>query len=133
MFYFLWHDNPGDKRPDGGGPFDVSKILARDPEALNHPASPLWGPLGTYHYWAEPLYGYYQSNDPWVIRRHAQLLAAAGVDTLIFDTTNAVTYPPVYRQDLRVFIADAPGGQPHPSDRVHGQYQGRRNRASDLP
>ena len=27
-----------------------------------------------------------------VLRRHANLLADAGIDTLIFDTTNAVTY-----------------------------------------
>ncbi len=56
-----------------------------------------------YHYWAEPLYGYYRSTDPWVIRRHAQLLSAAGIDTLIFDTTNAVTYPHVYRKICAVF------------------------------
>ena len=56
-----------------------------------------------YHYWAEPLYGYYFSADPWVLRRHAQLLSAAGIDVLIFDTTNAVTYPEVYRQLCDVF------------------------------
>ena len=43
------------------------------------------------HYWGEPLYGDYLSTDPWVIRRHAQLLSAAGIDTLIFDTTNGGT------------------------------------------
>ena len=32
-----------------------------------------------YHYWGEPQYGYYLSADPWVLRRHAQLLADAGV------------------------------------------------------
>ena len=120
IFYFLWHDNPGGKRPDGDGPFDVSKILPRDPDALNHPTSPLWGPQGTYHYWAEPLYGYYQSNDPWVIRRHAQLLSAAGIHTLIFDATNAVTYRRVYRQICEVFIEMRQAGSRTPSDRVHG-------------
>jgi hypothetical protein len=34
IFYFLWHDNHGGKRPDGDGPYDVAKILARDPDAL---------------------------------------------------------------------------------------------------
>ena len=103
MFYFLWHDNSGGRRPDGDGPYDVSKILAHEPNALKQPTSPLWGPVGMYHYWAEPLYGYYRSTDPWVIRRHAQLLSAAGIDTLIFDTTNAVTYPHVYRKICAVF------------------------------
>jgi hypothetical protein len=103
IFYFLWHDNHGGKRAAGDGPYDVSKILARDPGAVNHPASPLWGPIGMYHYWAEPLYGYYLSTDQWVIQRHAQLLADAGIDTLIFDTTNAVTYPHVYHKICDVF------------------------------
>ncbi len=57
-----------------------------------------------YHYWGEPLYGYYQSTDPWVIRRHARLLADAGVDTLIFDTTNTETYPDVYSRLCEVFL-----------------------------
>ncbi len=77
--------------------------MDRLPDALHRPDSPLWGPRGMYHYWAEPLYGYYFSADPWVLRRHAQLLSAAGIDVLIFDTTNAVTYPEVYRQLCSVF------------------------------
>ena len=103
MFYFLWHDTRAGKRPDGDGPYDIAKILARDPDALRHPGSKLWGPVGMYHYWAEPLYGYYLSTDPWVIRRHARLLSDAGVNTLIFDTTNAETYPDVYFKLCEVF------------------------------
>jgi hypothetical protein len=26
--------------------------------------------FGESHYWGEPLYGYYDSADPWVLRRH---------------------------------------------------------------
>ena len=37
------------------------------------------------------------------IRRHANLLADAGVDTVIFDTTNRRTYPEVYRVICRVW------------------------------
>ncbi len=103
LFYFLWHDNSNGKPPAGSGPYDVAKILATQPDALKHPESPLWGPVGMYHYWSEPLYGYYKSADPWVLRRHAQLLAAAGIDVLIFDTTNAVTYPDVYQALCTVF------------------------------
>ena len=103
MFYFLWHDNRAGKRPEGDGPYNISTILARDPDATHHPRSALWGPIGMYHYWGEPLYGYYQSTDPWVIRRHARLLADAGVDTLIFDTTNKETYPDVYCRLCEVF------------------------------
>jgi hypothetical protein len=102
IFYFLTHTE-GRGRAGGDGPRDIAKIIAKDPDALRHPDSPLWGPAGTSHYWGEPLYGYYQSTDPWVLRRHAQLLSAAGVDTLIFDTTNAATYPDVYGKLCEVF------------------------------
>jgi hypothetical protein len=103
IFYFLCHDNRGGKSPNWDGPYDVSRILATDPDALKKPDSPLWGPIGMSHYWGEPLYGYYLSMDPWVLRRHAELLSDAGVDTLIFDTTNAVTYTPVFMELCRVF------------------------------
>ena len=104
LFYFLWHNDSRGKPPAGSGPYDVSRILAQ--RARRAPTSRLaaLGPdRGMYHYWAEPLYGYYFSADPWVFRRHAQLLSAAGIDVLIFDTTNAVTYPEVYRQLCAVF------------------------------
>jgi hypothetical protein len=115
MFYFLWHNDPGVKNPATRRPYDLSRILARDPEAMRHPNSPLWGAMGVYHYWAEPLYGYYQSADPWVLRRHAQLLSSAGIDVLIFDATNTETYPEVYRglcsvfQDVRKAGGRTPG------------------------
>lgn len=103
IFYFLWHDNPGGRSPHWEGPYDIGRILQADPEALKNPRSPYWGPVGMYHYWGEPLYGYYRSDDPWVLRRHAHLLADAGVDTLIFDTTNAVTYTPTFLKLCEVF------------------------------
>jgi hypothetical protein len=103
IFYFLWHDNRGGKNPTGDGPYDIDRILKADPAAAQKSQSPLWGPLGMYHYWGEPLYGYYLSEDPWVLRRHAHLLADAGIDTLIFDTTNAVTYRNVYMKLCEVF------------------------------
>lgn len=103
IFYFLWHQHAEVRQTGGEGPYDVAKILKADPDALRKPDSPLWGPIGTYHYWAEPLFGYYRSQDPWVLRRHAMLLADAGIDTLIFDATNALTYPEIYRALCDVF------------------------------
>lgn len=114
MFYFLWHNDRRGRPPAGSGPYDVARIFARDPDALRHPDSPLWGPRGMYHYWAEPLYGYYFAADPWVLRRHAQLLSAAGIDVLIFDTTNAVTYPQVYSALCTVFAAMRTAGDRTP-------------------
>ncbi len=102
IFYFLWHDQRHGESPSGG-PYDIAKILAQDSGALQKPDSPLWGPIGMFHYWGEPLYGYYLSDDVWVLRRHAELLAAAGIDTLIFDTTNAQTYRDTYLKLCQVF------------------------------
>jgi hypothetical protein len=97
IFYFLTHQEQ-DTRV-----FDVSRILKADPDAMKHPDSSLWGGIGAAHYWGEPLFGYYRSDDPWVLRRHAILLADAGVDTLIFDTTNAATYRSNYMKLCEVF------------------------------
>ena len=56
---------------------------------------------GTVRFWGEPLYGYYNSADVWVIRRHLALLTMAGVDFLVFDTTNAVTYDGVVSKIIK--------------------------------
>lgn len=96
IFYFTWQSTEiRQGRPDGR-PFNVAEIFAQEPDALRKPASPLWGPIGVYHFWAEPLLGYYANDDPWVLRRHAQWLADAGVDALILDATNAQTYRDIY-------------------------------------
>lgn len=50
---------------------------------------PQYGPVHTDHFWGKPIYDYYRNTDTYVIRRHATLLYNAGVDVIIFDTTNA--------------------------------------------
>lgn len=102
ILYSPWHDHHYGKPGSGEGPTDISKLLARDPDVLRKPESPLWKGYWAC-YWGEPLYGYYSCTDPWVLRRHAQLLADAGIDTLIFDVTNAQTYPDVYHKMGEVF------------------------------
>jgi hypothetical protein len=113
IFYFLTHtEGPRNGHPEE--PLNIANILAKDPDALSKPTSPVWGGNAESHYWGEPLYGYYHSADPWVLRRHAQLLADAGVDVMIFDTTNAVSYPEVYLEVLKTFqeVRDAGGHTP---------------------
>lgn len=97
-FYFLWMGQHGTD-----GPYDVTKILAADPDAMKKPDSPLWGPLHKFHHWGEPLFGYYFSDDAWVLRKHAQMLADAGVDMIVFDVTNQFTYKKCYMELCRVF------------------------------
>src|ERR1051325_5877380 len=98
IFYFLWHGAHVQ-----GGPFDVTKILATDPDAMQKPNSPLWGPLHAPHHWGESLFGYYLTDDEGVLRKHAQMLADAGADVVIFDVTNQLTYRDYYRALLRVW------------------------------
>jgi len=81
MFYFNWHAAFGTKQVH-----DISKILAANP------TNPQWGPVQAAHYWGEPRFGYYRPDDPWIIRKHVQMLTDAGVDMLIMDVTNALTY-----------------------------------------
>lgn len=98
IFYFLWLGEHIQ-----GGPFDVTRILAADPDSLSKPKSPLWGPLHAPHHWGESLFGYYLTDDDSVLRKHAQMLSDAGVDVVIFDVTNQVTYREWYRALLRVW------------------------------
>jgi len=101
MFYFLWHDQLG----AGHGPFDVSKILASDPKAMQKTTSPPWGPLFAAHHWSESIFGYYLGDDAFVLRKHAQMLTDAGVDLIVFDTSNGPTYPRNYTKLFEVFHA----------------------------
>ena len=86
MFYFLWHGESGQTT------YDVTKLLRENPEALWDTSGPEESPVGRFHYWGEPLFGYYNSTDPWVARKHAEMLSSADIDFLVFDTTNAVAY-----------------------------------------
>jgi len=97
LFYFLWLGEHG-----RGKPLDISAITAAHPDAGAHPEAPYWGSVGTYHHWGEPFYGYYYSDDEWVVRRHVKLILQAGVDFLFFDTTNAVIYEENAKRVMRV-------------------------------
>ena len=60
MFYFLWLGQHG-----SAGPYDITKILAQDPKAIDEPNNPLWGGLGVPHHWGESVFGFYVSDDEW--------------------------------------------------------------------
>lgn len=76
IFYWTWHT------PDRRGPNDNTKILAQAKGPIVN-----WPAGGDYH-WGEPELGYYVMTDPFVIRKHASMLSDAGVDVILFDTTN---------------------------------------------
>jgi hypothetical protein len=98
VFYFLWLGQAGD-----AGPFDITRILVRDPTAIRNPTNPLWGPELAPHHWGESLFGHYRSDDESVLRKHAQMLTDAGVDMIVFDVTNQLTYPRSWKALCRVF------------------------------
>ena len=89
IFYYIWQGQHGTAL------YDISKILAQNP--------PPWGPAGAFHFRSEPLYGYYKSDDEWVMRKNAQMLADAGVDVIFLDNTNATTYRDIYLKLCRVY------------------------------
>lgn len=99
MFYFLWC---GADKGWRHKPYDISKITSADPDAGYKPSSEVWGGIGTMHYWGEPFYGYYFSEDEWVIRKHMKLLMQADIDFLFFDVTNGPIYEENAKKVMRV-------------------------------
>jgi len=106
IFYFLWLGRHGE-----AGPFDISKILAEDPGAMKDPGHRLWGPMHAPHHWGESVFGYYVAEDEAVLAKHAQMLADAGIDTVVFDVTNQLTYPESWRPLCRVWDRIRRSGQ----------------------
>ena len=87
LFYWQWHTD------DRWGPsYNVTEFMRSHPGFKDFSAHPPGGPDFPTWYWAEPLFGYYRSTDPWVIRKHLVMLADAGVDFLFLDYTNGSIY-----------------------------------------
>jgi hypothetical protein len=93
IFYFLWHDR------NGGPLFDHYAAY------LEGGIDKVWdiikqGDEGYGHYWAEPYFGYYRSDDEWVIRKHTTMLVNAGIDFIYFDMSNGHIYEHVLTKIL---------------------------------
>lgn len=109
IFYFVWHGCHGYDTPANGN--DVVPPTSKDTRSpynneelyKANPNNPAFGDFGVMHHWGEPYLGYYLSNDKWVIRKHAQMLAEAGVDVVFFDATNGFHYLPVVKTICEVF------------------------------
>lgn len=87
MFYWTWHQGDDDTRVDNK---NITAILREHPDAINDYNHPAWGGSlrpGVF-YWDEPLFGFYRTTDPWVLRRHAEMLADADIDVIFMDCTN---------------------------------------------
>ncbi len=103
MFYWTWHT---DGNADFSPVIDISKILKQDPGAATDLNDPAWDGIinGGVYWWSEPLFGYYRTTDDWVLRKHAQMLANAGIDVVFFDCTNgSLTWKSSYTELLKVW------------------------------
>lgn len=102
LFYWTWHYHHSQNRPAR----NVTEMLAQNPDAVRDYDNPVWtdNEDGIPHYWNEPLFGYYTNLDEYVVRKHAELIADAGVDVIIFDCTNGTEiWEEGYETLFRVF------------------------------
>ncbi len=86
LFYWTWHYHHSQNRPAR----NITEMLNKNPDAVRDYDNPVWtdNEDGIPHYWNEPLFGYYTNLDEYVVRKHAEMIADAGVDVIIFDCTN---------------------------------------------
>jgi hypothetical protein len=98
MFYWTWHSAMARLKP-----LNITAFLQQHPAALHNFKDPVW-PADVQNFWNEPLYGFYSNLDKWVVRRHAEMLADAGVDMIMFDCTNGdMVWKPAYMALCEVF------------------------------
>lgn len=102
IFYLVWLGNHGDRV------VDISRLLRENP------TQPQYGPPGMFHWWGEPIWGYYRSDDRYVIRKHAQMLCDAGVDVWFLDATNGFTYDQTVSVVCEVIDQVRRSGQAYP-------------------
>lgn len=91
VFYSMWL---GQHKDIQHGIYNVT-TLESTPEglaALNSLEDSPLSRMNEFHFWGEPLYGYYNTKDPWILTRHIELFMNAGVDYLCIDSTNRVIY-----------------------------------------
>lgn len=122
IFYFVWQGAHGYDQPannsdilpptatDVNSPYDISELE----KGYADPQSVPYGPFMTMHHWGKPALDYYVGNDRWVIRRHAQMLAEAGVDVIFIDLTNGFSYLPVLKVLCEVYHQMQREGNPRP-------------------
>ncbi len=96
IFYWTWHVDLA-----GNQPFNNTAFIKEHPEAVNDYFHKGWPTSGTAFFWNEPLFGYYRTDDEWVLRKHAEMLTNAGIDVIFTDNTNGSftwksSYTPLY-------------------------------------
>ena len=91
LFYSLWLGQHAESQT---GIYNITYMLETEDGTakLYDPLGSSESKTGEFHFWGEPLYGYYNMKDPWVLTRHIELLTMAGIDYLCIDATNNKVY-----------------------------------------
>jgi hypothetical protein len=102
IFYWTWHQGNDDTTY---GVKNISQIVREYPEAMKDYNHPAWGDKKPgFFFWEQPLLGYYKTTDKWVLRKHAEMLADAGIDAVFFDCTNgSLTFKESYEALLETW------------------------------
>lgn len=103
VFYWIWHTS---QSSGGKKAYNVTQVINQYPEARNDWNHHAWQNTasGTPYFWDEPMFGYYVNTDKYVVRKHAEMLADADVDVIIFDCTNGTaTWPDGYNVLFDIF------------------------------
>lgn len=96
MFYWQWHNG----LRSIPGQYNMTQYLKTHPKEMNYYANPPGGPKNPTYYWGQPIFGYYRSTDPWVMRKQLSLFGEMGIDFLFFDYTNSE----IYNKQLATFL-----------------------------
>ncbi|MGC9354355.1 MAG: hypothetical protein ACP5D9_10980 [Mariniphaga sp.] len=102
MFYWTWHQGDDDTTYQVK---NITEIVRKYPEAMEDYNHPAWGEAKPgFFYWEQPLFGYYKTTDPWVLRKHAEMLADAKIDAVFFDCTNgSITWKDSYEALMKTW------------------------------
>ncbi len=65
----------------------IPEIIAANPGSREDYFHEAWDLQGKY-FWGEPVFGFYDSFEYWTYRKHAEMFAIAGVDSLFLDYSN---------------------------------------------
>ncbi len=112
IFYWTWHGDFGNGQTAYNNQQNIDKLIEmgyteRDYVTLSMAELAKLGiktGMGPYHFWDEPIYGYYDGDAEWVLRKQAELLAAADIDVVFFDNTNgAFTWKETAMKVMKVF------------------------------
>lgn len=116
MFYWTWHT----KETASKGAVNTNELMKKHPDAKNDYNHEAWKNTGHYCFWNEPIYGFYNTEDAFVLRRHAEMLAGAQIDAIFADNTNGgETWRASYEALLDTWKTATEGGVRAPKVSFH--------------